>query len=106
MRTIKIVYRHVGGSWSSYLQDYPDYSTQGETLENLIKHHNILSWKIKHFSVFVVLKRQRHDRARLVDEPNANRRGFPPGDESPEERSEDDRAAPNTPICHFIKIQR
>lgn len=36
--TIKIVVWEENGSWLGYLQDYPDYWTQGETLDDLREH--------------------------------------------------------------------
>lgn len=38
MHTVKFVYWQENGSWVGYLQDYPDYTTQGETLEQLQNH--------------------------------------------------------------------
>jgi hypothetical protein len=38
MSTIKIVYWQHGGFWIGHLQDYPDYQTQGETLDDLKVH--------------------------------------------------------------------
>jgi len=38
MSTVKIVYWEDDGWWLGYLQDYPDYLTQGETLEDLKDH--------------------------------------------------------------------
>ena len=35
MNTVKIVYWEEDGVWLGYLQDYPDYWTQGETLDDL-----------------------------------------------------------------------
>jgi predicted RNase H-like HicB family nuclease len=35
MKTIKFVYWEDEEFWIGYLQDYPDYMTQGETLEEL-----------------------------------------------------------------------
>jgi len=35
MNTVKIVYWEDGDFWLGYLQDYPDYMSQGETLEEL-----------------------------------------------------------------------
>jgi hypothetical protein len=32
-----------GSAWLGYLHDYPDYRTQGETLDDLIDHLNDLS---------------------------------------------------------------
>ena len=38
MQTIKYVYWQDGDAWLGYLQDYPDYWTQGESLDDLIEH--------------------------------------------------------------------
>jgi hypothetical protein len=38
MSTVKIVVWEEDGGWLGYLQDYPDYWTQGETLEELREH--------------------------------------------------------------------
>ena len=38
MQVVKIVYWQEGDGWIGYLQDYPDYWTQGETLEDLREH--------------------------------------------------------------------
>jgi hypothetical protein len=38
MQTIKIVYWEEDGSWIGYIQDYPDYRTQGKTLDDLREH--------------------------------------------------------------------
>lgn len=38
MKTIKIVYWEEDGAWIGYVQDYPDYWTQGETLDDLREH--------------------------------------------------------------------
>ena len=35
VETVKIVYWKRDGFWIGYLQDYPDYQTQGETLEEV-----------------------------------------------------------------------
>jgi predicted RNase H-like HicB family nuclease len=35
MSTVKIVYWQDQGMWLGYLEDSPDYMTQGETLEEL-----------------------------------------------------------------------
>jgi predicted RNase H-like HicB family nuclease len=35
MSTVKIVYWQDEDFWLGYLQEYPDYMTQGETLEQL-----------------------------------------------------------------------
>ena len=38
MQSIKIIVWEEDGAWLGYLQDYPDYWTQGETLEDLREH--------------------------------------------------------------------
>ena len=38
MSVVKIVYWEDNGTWIGYLQDYPDYWTQGETLDDLREH--------------------------------------------------------------------
>jgi predicted RNase H-like HicB family nuclease len=38
MSAVKVVVWEEDGAWLGYLQDYPDYWTQGETLENLKEH--------------------------------------------------------------------
>jgi hypothetical protein len=38
MTTIKYVHWQEDGWWLGYLQDYPDYWTQGNTLDDLIDH--------------------------------------------------------------------
>lgn len=38
MSVVKFVYWEEDGVWLGYLQDYPDYWTQGETLEDLKEH--------------------------------------------------------------------
>lgn len=38
MQTVKYVYWQEDDAWLGYLQDYPDYWTQGETLDDLIEH--------------------------------------------------------------------
>lgn len=38
MQTIKYVRWEDEGGWIGYLQEYPDYWTQGETLEDLQEH--------------------------------------------------------------------
>ena len=35
MQTVEFVYWEEDGAWIGYLQDYPDYWTQGETLDDL-----------------------------------------------------------------------
>lgn len=38
MQTIKFVHWQEGDAWLGYLQDYPDYWTQGESLDDLVEH--------------------------------------------------------------------
>lgn len=38
MQTVKYVSWQEDGMWLGYLQDYPDYWTQGETLSDLEEH--------------------------------------------------------------------
>ena len=38
MHTIKVVVWEDDGAWLGYLQDYPDYWTQGETRDDLREH--------------------------------------------------------------------
>lgn len=38
MQTVKYVSWEEDGVWLGYLQDYPDYWTQGETLDDLKEH--------------------------------------------------------------------
>jgi hypothetical protein len=38
MPAVKIVVWEEDGAWIGYLQDYPDYWTQGETLDDLREH--------------------------------------------------------------------
>ena len=38
MQTVKIVYWKEDETWLGYLQDYPDYRTQGTTLDDLKEH--------------------------------------------------------------------
>ncbi len=35
MKTLKYVYWQDGGMWLGYLEEFPDYMTQGETLDEL-----------------------------------------------------------------------
>ena len=37
-RTVKIVVWEHDGAWLGYLQDYPDYWTQGKSLKDLNEH--------------------------------------------------------------------
>jgi len=38
MNTQKYVYWQDGDAWLGYLQEYPDYWTQGDSLDDLIDH--------------------------------------------------------------------
>lgn len=38
MQTVNIVFWEEDGGWLGYLQEYPDYWTQGETLDDLKEH--------------------------------------------------------------------
>ena len=38
MSAIKFIHWEEEGAWIGYLQDYPDYWSQGETLEDLKEH--------------------------------------------------------------------
>ena len=38
MPTVKYIYWEEDGGWLGYLQDFPDYWTQGETLDDLKEH--------------------------------------------------------------------
>lgn len=38
MQTVKYVFWEEDGVWLGYLQDYPDYWTQGETVQDLKEH--------------------------------------------------------------------
>lgn len=38
MRTTQFVYWEEDGAWLGYLHEYPDYWTQGETLDDLKDH--------------------------------------------------------------------
>jgi hypothetical protein len=38
MQTVSIVYWEEQGGWLGYLQEYPDYWTQGDTLDDLKEH--------------------------------------------------------------------
>ncbi len=38
MQTAKYVYWQEDEAWLGYLEDYPDYWSQGETLDDLIEH--------------------------------------------------------------------
>jgi len=38
MQTIKYIYWKEDDAWLGYLEEYPDYWTQGESLDDLIEH--------------------------------------------------------------------
>lgn len=38
MQTVKIVYWEEDSGWIGYVQDYPDYRTQGDSLDDLKQH--------------------------------------------------------------------
>lgn len=38
MQTVKYMHWQDDGTWLGYLEDYPDYWTQGETLDDLLDH--------------------------------------------------------------------
>ena len=38
MRILKYVYWQEDGGWLGYLEEFPDYWTQGDTLEDLVAH--------------------------------------------------------------------
>ena len=38
MQVVKVVVWEEDGAWLGYLQEYPDYWTQGETLDDLREH--------------------------------------------------------------------
>jgi predicted RNase H-like HicB family nuclease len=38
MQTVKIVHWQEGDAWVGYIQDYPDYWTQGDSLDDLKNH--------------------------------------------------------------------
>ncbi|MCB0060906.1 MAG: hypothetical protein KDE19_02280 [Caldilineaceae bacterium] len=46
MQTVKIVFWEEDDSWLGYLLDYPDYWTQGETLDDLKEHLKDLYYDI------------------------------------------------------------
>jgi predicted RNase H-like HicB family nuclease len=50
MQTVKIVVWEDSGAWIGYLQDYPDYWTQGDSLQDLKDHLRDLYEGIKMLS--------------------------------------------------------
>ena len=38
MKTLRYVYWQDGDMWLGYLEDYPDYLTQGDSIEDLEEH--------------------------------------------------------------------
>ncbi len=51
MQTATFVYWEEDGAWIGYLQEYPDYWTQGQTFDDLKDHlrdlyHDLTSWEL------------------------------------------------------------
>lgn len=51
MQNVKYVYWQDGDAWLGYLEEFPDYWTQGETFEDLLAHlrdlyHDVTSGQI------------------------------------------------------------
>lgn len=46
MNVVTIVYWQEDGDWLGYLQDYPDYWSQGESLDDLKEHLKDLYYDI------------------------------------------------------------
>jgi hypothetical protein len=38
MQNVKYIYWQEDGAWLGYLEEFPDYWTQGETLDDLLEH--------------------------------------------------------------------
>ena len=38
MQTVKYIHWQEDDAWLGYLEDYPDYWTQGETVDDLVEH--------------------------------------------------------------------
>ena len=38
MKTVRFIYWQSGGMWLGHLEEYPEYMTQGDTLEDLRDH--------------------------------------------------------------------
>jgi predicted RNase H-like HicB family nuclease len=38
MKKLRYVYWQEGDAWLGYLEEYPDYWTQGESLDDLVEH--------------------------------------------------------------------
>jgi predicted RNase H-like HicB family nuclease len=38
MQAVRMIYWEEDGAWLGYLEEYPDYRTQGESLEDLKEH--------------------------------------------------------------------
>lgn len=38
MQTVRFIHWQDGDAWLGYLQDYPDYWTQGESFDDLVEH--------------------------------------------------------------------
>jgi len=47
VQTVNIIYWEEQGGWIGYLQEYPDYWTQGETLDDLKAHLNDLQQELR-----------------------------------------------------------
>ncbi|HAI67913.1 MAG TPA: hypothetical protein DCM38_00580 [Gammaproteobacteria bacterium] len=55
MKTVTIVYwQENDGMWLGYLQNYPDYWTQGETLEELRDNLKDILFEIKNGLIYQV----------------------------------------------------
>lgn len=46
MNVVTVVYWQENGDWLGYLQDYPDYWSQGESLDDLKEHLKDLYYDI------------------------------------------------------------
>jgi len=38
MQTVKYIYWQESDAWLGYLEEYPDYWTQGDSLDDLVEH--------------------------------------------------------------------
>ncbi len=56
MTKVKIVYWQDEGMWLGYLQDYPDYLTQGETLDELMDNLKDIYQDIVDNKIYAVRK--------------------------------------------------
>lgn len=48
MRTIKYIYWQEDDAWLGYLEEYPDYWTQADSLESLTEHLSDLFAELSH----------------------------------------------------------